>query len=369
MESIPASRRDLLINLLLLFCTLLACYGVAELTFFMIGQKGRALPVIIFTTTDPDLKIWAYSDPFWSVGDADLRKDHPYGQLTYSSNMDRDPELPPPAPEDVPHAIEIRLNKEGIRERPLDVFPPDAEITLVIGDSFCFGQGVRLQDRFSNLLEQQLVKSHHTKHMLLNACRPGAGIEMIVHILGLAVERVPNIRRVIYAYTLNDPVSDPAASAMHTRANDFMHLRRSLQERELDAWLDTPMIRWFRTRVLQRRISEQTVSWYRYLHADNPGWGQTRQAFEELDRLAHEAGADVHLVVFPIFHRLSDYPFRPAHAKLAALARDEGWGFVDLLEIFGGTDERDYWVHPTDFHPNHLAHAEVAAFLASRIDW
>jgi hypothetical protein len=46
-----------------------------------------------------------------------------------------------------------------------------------------------------------------------------------------------------------------------------------------------------------------------------------------------------------------------------------GIPFIDLLEVFEGSDEEDYWVHPRDFHPNHQAHGEAAGFLFDRIDW
>ena len=71
----------------------------------------------------------------------------------------------------------------------------------------------------------------------------------------------------------------------------------------------------------------------------------------------------------PIYYRLADYPLGEVHITLEQFARQNGIHYIDLLEIFAGKNELDYWVHPKDFHPNNRAHREVAEFLFTTMSW
>ena len=63
--------------------------------------------------------------------------------------------------------------------------------------------------------------------------------------------------------------------------------------------------------------------------------------------------------VFPILHQLGDDPLRAAQwISVCRFARD-----------FAGEDERAYWVHPTDFHPNGRAHRLAAEYLLKTLAW
>ena len=75
------------------------------------------------------------------------------------------------------------------------------------------------------------------------------------------------------------------------------------------------------------------------------------------------------LVVWPLFYQLDAYPLTEVHEIIEAVAQQAGIHYVDLLPVFAGKDAEDYWVHPTDFHPNSRAHAEAAAFLYDAIPW
>ena len=75
------------------------------------------------------------------------------------------------------------------------------------------------------------------------------------------------------------------------------------------------------------------------------------------------------LVVFPVFYQLEAYPLTEVHETLGTFAQHEGIHYVDILAQFAGKDERNYWVHPTDFHPNSRAHREAGAFLYDAIPW
>ena len=75
------------------------------------------------------------------------------------------------------------------------------------------------------------------------------------------------------------------------------------------------------------------------------------------------------VIQFPLYYRLDDYPLADIDQQLGEFATSEGIEWIDLLPLFAGKDERDYWVYPRDFHPNIRAHHEVADFLYSAVKW
>ena len=77
----------------------------------------------------------------------------------------------------------------------------------------------------------------------------------------------------------------------------------------------------------------------------------------------------IHYGGLPAFLQLADYPLKDIHDRLGAFAVEEGIQWIDLQPLFAGKNERDYWVHPCDFHPNTYAHREAANFLYDAVDW
>ena len=75
------------------------------------------------------------------------------------------------------------------------------------------------------------------------------------------------------------------------------------------------------------------------------------------------------MAVFPLFYQLADDPLKDIHDWLAAFAAEESIRWIDLLSLFAGKDERDYWVHSRDVHPNTYAHQEASNFLYETVNW
>ena len=60
--------------------------------------------------------------------------------------------------------VQYQFNQVGFRTHPVDQFNPNA--ILVLGDSFTLGLGTNAQDRYTDILEQQL--SHQVLNFSLN---------------------------------------------------------------------------------------------------------------------------------------------------------------------------------------------------------
>ena len=366
-------------NISLLLGSTLFCILIAETFFYFLDRPSQAYPVVFYKTEDPSITLWCYDDHFAGIPDWDLRQDHPFETLTYAGNTDDDPALEELLPQHVPNAIEVRNNEFNFRARPFAQLEQEglqSTVALLIGDSFCFGQGVRLEERFSNILEKKLNTSRQDsteqKHLLINLCAAGMNIRRISQVMQQSVEHFDQAQRVIYSFTLNDPVMSREVFEMQKYINDFMHFRQtrfSSNFHSMLARLPSPTIRWVTERIVKNQVSRDTIEWYRQMYRDNAGWRQTQKVLLEMHRFCAARGVELTLVVFPLYYRLKDYPLEEVHRTLAQFAGQNGIHYIDLLEIFAGANEMDYWVHPRDFHPNTRAPREVAEFLYSAIPW
>lgn len=368
-------------NLAVALLSFLFCLGALELALRLTAASRQVYPGILFHTDEANIKLWCYDEHFIGVADYDLRAEHPFTRLSYLGNVDNDPAYTDVESIQVPKAVEVALNGEGFRERAFDQLEKRVAataVTLVIGDSFGFGQGVRLEDRFTEILQRRLNGTdtgrqarEAREHTLINVCVPGNNVERISKGLARFLPRF-SPERVIYAYTLNDPKRSIRVHEMEQSIYDFMHLRENQLNEILPfgaTSVDSRLLRWVATRVARQRLAEATVDWYHQLYAPNAGWRMTQKKLREMHEVCRDAGAPMTLVVFPLFHGLADYPFAAIHEEIASFARDSGISHVDLLPAFAGGDERTYWVHPKDFHPNHLGHRVAAERLLTAIDW
>ena len=377
-------------KLLLVVASLAVGALVVEVSFWLLAQAEPIYPVVNYKTDDPSLELMCYDDHFAGTPDWDLRRAHPFGELTYQWNASSDPALANLSPRKVPNAIEIRRNEKGLRERPMAAFDAERDkIVLLVGDSFCFGTGVRVVDHFSNVLETRLNREHPAeRYRLFRGCKPAWNIELIAQRMERYAKSLARVDRVVYSFVLNDPIMKGRLDEwegelrgilnktgrrvrLEGEFNDLMHFRSRSNADSVRflAGRDSYTLRWFSRRLHRQQIAGDTVEWYRQLYTNNPHWPQTQQLLRRMKDYCSAQGIAFSLVVWPIFYQLDAYPLTEVHEITEAVARQEGIHHVDLLPLFVGKDARDYWVHPTDFHPNSRAHAEAAAFLYDAIPW
>ena len=358
-------------KLLLAVASLAISALVLEVSFWLCARSERIYPLVYYATSDPRIDLWCYDEHFAGTPDWDLRRAHPYGKLTYLDNANHDSTLANLSPLKVPNAIEMRRNEEQLRERPMAEFDAQtAKIVLVIGDSFGFGQGVRVAERFSNVLESRLKRERPAeRYQMFNACVPGMNIKRIAKTMERYVEYFARVERVVYAFTLNDPFRSGRLLEMERELADFMHSRPKAEAARFMAGRNSYALRWFAARLQRKQVASDTIEWYRQLYKNNMGWTLTQQLLGRMQKSCADKGIKFSVVVFPVFYQLEAYPLTEVHETLGTFAQHEGIHCVDLLAQFAGKDERNYWVHPTDFHPNSRAHREAGAFLYDAIPW
>ena len=97
-------------------------------------------------------------------------------------------------------------------------------------------------------------------------------------------------------------------------------------------------------------------------------WGQCRAALEGIRELCRKQDVPLLVVMFPFFHQLNgDYPFQPIHDLVRSYCESAGVPLIDLRESFRGYDGPELWVHPSDPHPNEIAHQVAAQAVFERL--
>ena len=373
-------------TLLLVVASLAVSVLVVEGSFWLFTRWAEpTYPAIYYETEESGVWLECYDDHFAGTPDQVCE-----GELTYAGNANIGfySHLENLSPRKVPNAIEVRKNEEGLRERPMAAFDAERDkIVVVVGDSFGFGRGVRVVERFSNVLETRLNREYPAEHYrFFNGCRPGWPTERIAPRMERYVESFARVERVVYSFTLNDPIRRGRLDKWYrelrgvtvknerllTLDGEFNNLvglvSNSKAARFLAGW-DSYALRWFAVRLQQQQTARETIEWYRQLYTTNPHWPETQELLRQMKDYCEARGIAFSLVVWPLFYQLEAYPLTEVHEIIETVAQQEGIHSVDLLPLFAGKDAQQYWVHPTDFHPNGRAHAEAAAFLYDAIPW
>jgi lysophospholipase L1-like esterase len=260
-------------------------------------------------------------------------------------------------------SLSYRINALGFRGPETTLAKPPGRFRIVgLGDSFTFGTGVRVEHTFLAVLEKRLAEAQGAEGIeVLNLGVMGFDTPQEVALLRqLGLELGPDF--VVICFFLNDA----RGGAVHARFNAAPGrpgaLWRSSHLLELVAW-----------QLERRRQVSRLVSDYeRSFAADAPGWVAARRALAEAAGLAQHEGFDLALTIFPVLWQLSgDYPFRAIHETVRREAEGLGIAVHDLLPAFQGHDGPELWVHPTNQHPNEIAHAiageSLARFLSPRL--
>jgi hypothetical protein len=72
--------------------------------------------------------------------------------------------------------------------------------------------------------------------------------------------------------------------------------------------------------------------------------------------------------MWPILADLDgDYPFAAVHDAVQDFCLAAGIPWLDLLPALSGRSAGALWVHPTDAHPNAMAHRLAAHYIAPRL--
>lgn len=234
---------------------------------------------------------------------------------------------------------------------------------ILVGDSFVWGTGVELGERFGDQLEQ-LYSRDHPHRSVYSLGVSGHSVSGYLDLLNLLPDEA-SAECVIVAFYPND---------MPPRAR----LERRIPEIFLAMGVGAPSLR-----VVGDRLSGLLVpsvdDYHEALIGDldprdptfEARWslllGQLGRLFERAQALSDQIPL---LVILPIMVDFRDYPLAEAHVRLALDAKEVGFRVLDLLPTFRKelTDGRSFRAAQYDNHFDATVHALVARELRRALD-
>lgn len=253
--------------------------------------------------------------------------------------------------------VDYRIDGLGMRRHAkLDSLVTGPNV-LCLGDSFTFGEGVREGDTYPAQLEKLLNKDAG-RITVFNGGVQGYGTRQALFFFeryGRALK--PDV--VILGFVLNDACDVGETIAQ----NDAM--TRAFEPSSIGS-----LSAIWRTIELRRHQTQLQGSFFSQIRGgfNSVEWDHCRIALERFHALSVDDGFEFLVVVFPIYWQLDGaYPFDDLHAKIAQACRDAHCDFIDLRDQFRDRPSDAFWVHPTDQHPNEIAHERAARAIAPRV--
>lgn len=253
--------------------------------------------------------------------------------------------------------VDYRINGLRMRRHADSDATASRPTVLCLGDSFTFGEGVREGDTYPAQLEKMLnkgadrvnvfnggVQGYGTRQALFFFERYGREIKPDVVILGFVLNDACDVAETIAQNDAMTRAFEPSAFG------GISAIWRTIERRRQQSKLQSAFFR-------QIRIGFSSIE-----------WDHCRATLERFHAQAQEDGFEFLVVIFPIFWQLNgDYPFDDLHAKVAAACREAKCECIDLRDQFRDRPSDAFWVHPTDQHPNEIAHERAARAIAPRV--
>ncbi|MFT5288388.1 MAG: hypothetical protein ACI8QS_000185 [Planctomycetota bacterium] len=275
---------------------------------------------------------------------------------------------------DADGCVEAVINSAGFRGPEFEYTKPEGTYRIaVLGDSFTFGHGVPFEATWGEFLEAKL-QVHLDSNEQANSPKRAEvlnfgvngydilDVELVLQHKALAW----SVDRVIYGFFPNDLFVAKETDAAPGDQTDFDF--QNVQEVELhDQLFGSPsgLSRYSRLFFLleralaARRIDALTTS--TYLRAGTPGsrhFEAWKAGLVSMARVCEARNVPLDVVIFPEMASLDDgHAYAPIYVAVEEAARELGLGAVQVFDAWEGHEASSLWVHPTDHHPNEIAHS------------
>ncbi len=248
-------------------------------------------------------------------------------------------------------------NNFGFRDRDFSLTRSEKIRVAFLGDSFCWGLGVRGSDTFASIVERDLnaVDGGEPTFEVFNFCLPGSNTTEEAALYEHVVRHFrPDV--VVIWYFLNDVNIPPRLFVdWRPRPTGERLSEWTTRSRFLDLVVSTLKANAF-ARSLRHRVNEA--------HSlGSPGRQSIEQGLERVKTLTEPGHTRRFLVLIPWLTDLdsSDYPFIAVHRNVRMIAEQRGYSVLDLLPFLAEYSAKDLWVHRNDHHLNEIGHAVAAS--------
>ena len=248
---------------------------------------------------------------------------------------------------------------------------PDGVLRIVfLGDSVTFGEGVHDSDTFVERVGRGLSTRLSRPIEVYNFGVGGHNTSDARWVWQRYARHLdPDL--VVYTFVLND--AEPRLFRLEQTSGQPTRFPRSIEARWTE-WTSQPEGWWTGSRLARLawklqagwKLDRKTLGYYRELNASySPHWHACREQLEALQQIEPTPL----VVVFPMLFDLAAHPFRPVHLAITdACSQTE---IIDLWETLAGragNNTPELWVHPTDTHPNEIAHKFAAGVITQRLE-
>jgi len=258
--------------------------------------------------------------------------------------------------------IDLVHNSEGWRDMEHSIKNPSGTYRILgLGDSYLWGEGVKREDicltKLGPLISAVCGRPIETINTGYAGLDTIAERDILRH-FGLRYE--PDL--VILFFVPNDVV-------IHWHSGPKIEFFREFHTiYESPDWFSgySYLWSWGRQRVLReisaRAYIRQCVGTF---HEDDEDWKACRAALGDIQRMCRDNNISFMVAMFPFFHNLDgDYPFQPVHDAVRAYCEQKAIHFLELREHYRSFHGPELWAHPTDQHPNEIAHGIAAQAIA-----
>jgi hypothetical protein len=261
------------------------------------------------------------------------------------------------------YGIPVTRNSKGWRdyEYAYEKAPGVFRI-VVLGDSVLNAHGIHQEDVYAKVLETKLNQSGEGDFEVIMLSLGALNTTHEAHLLDVeGVKYDPDL--VLVGYVLNDPEGGPVKTRKSGRVSGTQKVRLLLKQSSLimHTWMLVKRSAWqvadwnlgFHSKGAERLASD----YYAEIHNDKEKWQGVVEGFRKISGIVRERNIPGVVVIFPVLHRLDDYPWAEVHSKVTSAAEGEGLIVFDLLPVLKETPEKEVRLGPGDYiHPNSLGH-------------
>lgn len=243
--------------------------------------------------------------------------------------------------------VMVDINSDGLRDKEYPFQRDNKYRIIFLGDSLTLGWGVKEEDTFEYILEENLNSRYPTE--IINF---GTGNYNTVQEVNLFIEKGIKYKpdKVVLFYFINDAEVTPKKSKWWFLGySEFISFY------------------WSRINIFMGKHvqSNSFKDYYSALYAEGqPGWENAKEAILNLKELSQKEGFQFQVVLLPELHDTKNQIFGDIYNKISSFLAKNDIDYISLGKLFENQDnEIELWVNYDDAHPNDVANRKIADTL------
>jgi hypothetical protein len=253
----------------------------------------------------------------------------------------------------------VHENNAGFRGRPFTPVKPDGVYRIaIVGDSFTYGNGIRQEDRYSDLLQGRLPSHFEVLNFGVAGANTPEHRQLVQHLLP-AIQ--PDF--ILVQWFVNDVEDDDSAGrpVFHSLMPN-RHAHNWLND--ASALYTVANMQWAETQVALG-LTTSYVDYLKHRLGDpnSPDSVRDRELLRDTISTAQQAHVPIGIVLFPDTSVPIDdhYPFGYLHDRVLDVCAERGITCLDLRADFAKIkDRQSLWANQLDHHPSGKANAIAA---------